>query len=83
MQVSRFLEDEVVVVVASSHPLAGAGEISPAQLQGLRFVSLHRSSTVAAVHTLLERSGIHWRNLAVVMVCPQQAQQRLLPSCRT
>ena len=60
----------MVVVVASAHPLAGAGEISPAQLEALRFVSLHRSSTVAAVHTILERSGIHWRSLAVVMVRP-------------
>ena len=74
MQFSKFLEDEVVVVVAANHPLASAGQITPAQLQALRFVSLHRSSTVAAVHVILERSGIQWRSLAVVMVRPRCCQ---------
>ena len=58
----------MVIIVASSHPLAPRGSITSAQLQALRFVSLHRSSTVAAVHSQLERNGIQWRTLAVVMV---------------
>ena len=57
-----------MIIVASSHPMAGRGTITAAELQALRFVSLHRSSTVAAVHSQLERNGIQWRTLAVVMV---------------
>ena len=67
---SHWLQDEVVIIVSASHPMAQRGSITPTELQALRYVSLHRSSTVAAVHSQLERNGIQWRTLAVVMVGP-------------
>lgn len=68
MQVRPYQEDEVVLIVSSSHPLAGETEIDKETLADLKFVSLHRSSTVKGIRTSLERHGIDWQSLPVVVV---------------
>ena len=67
LRVTHYADDEVVLVVPPAHPLAGAGVIDPADMFSLRYVSLHKSSTVAGVRALLEAAGIDWRALAVVL----------------
>ena len=47
-QVTPYQEDEVVIIVSAGHPLAGAGHINVDQLYSLKFVSLHKSSTLQA-----------------------------------
>lgn len=71
----------MVVIVPAGHELAGAGAIDREALAGLPFVSLHRSSTVAAIRAELESHGIDWQHLRVVMARPFAASCRppLLP----
>ena len=57
----------MVVIVPAGHELAGAGAIDREALAGLPFVSLHRSSTVAAIRAELESHGIDWQHLRVIM----------------
>ena len=68
LQVTHLQDDEVVLIVAKDHPLAAAEQISKQQLSSLKFVALHRSSTVQAIHETLEKHGVNWRGLPVVMV---------------
>ena len=63
------MEDEVVLIVGSDHALAGSEEIDRETLAGLKFVSLHRSSTVQGIKASLEQHGIDWKTLRTVMVC--------------
>jgi len=67
-QVTHYQSDEVVVILAADHPLAGAGAIDVDQLYSLHFVSLHRSSTLQGIRSLLEAADICWTGLKVVMV---------------
>ena len=60
----------MVVIVPAGHELAGAGAIDREALAGLPFVSLHRSSTVAAIRAELESHGIDWQHLRVIMERP-------------
>lgn len=60
----------MVLIVGRRHPLAGCPEIDREALANLRFVSLHRSSTVQGIKSTLEQHGIDWKTLQVVMVCP-------------
>ena len=69
VQVTHLQDEEVVLIVSKSHPDAGRGQIRKDHLQALKFVALHRSSTVQAIHTSLEEYGVNWRALPVVMVC--------------
>ena len=66
-QAAPYREDEVVVIVPADHELAGAATIDREALAGLPFVSLHRSSTVAAIRAELESHGIDWQHLRVIM----------------
>ena len=43
------------------------GSIDVSRLPSLRYVSLHKSSTVQAIHTKLEAAGVDWRALSVVL----------------
>lgn len=67
-QVTPYQKDEVVVVLAANHPLAGAGTINVDQLYSLKFVSLHKSTTVQGIRSILEAHSICWTGLQVVMV---------------
>jgi DNA-binding transcriptional LysR family regulator len=67
-QVRPYLEDVVQLVVGADHPLAGRREIDKGELAGLRFVAMHRSSTVQGIKAALEAAGIQWKTLQVVMV---------------
>ena len=58
-----------MLVVEPGHPLAGLGQIELTDLAGLRFVSLQKSSTVQGIRDLLEKHGVVWSKLQVVMVC--------------
>ncbi|KAK9831888.1 hypothetical protein WJX81_005804 [Elliptochloris bilobata] len=62
-----YRQDEVVLIVPGGHALAGAAIVDREALAGLPFVSLHRSSTVAAIHAELEAHGIDWQHLRVIM----------------
>ena len=44
-----------------------SGSIDVSRLPSLRYVSLHKSSTVQAIHTRLEAAGLDWRSLPVVL----------------
>ena len=66
-QVRPYAEDVVQLVVGSDHPLAGRAEIDKGELAGLRFVAMHRSSTVQGIKSTLEAAGIQWKTLQVVM----------------
>ncbi len=70
VQVRPYQEDEVVLIVGREHPLAGGPEIDRKTLASLKFVSLHRSSTVQGIKSTLEQHGIDWKTLQVVMVGP-------------
>lgn len=67
LQVTPYQKDEVVVVLAANHPLAGAGTINVDQLYSLKFVSLHKSTTVQGIRSILEAHSICWTGLQVVM----------------
>jgi DNA-binding transcriptional LysR family regulator len=67
-QVRPYQEDEVVLIVGDKHPLAGETEIDKEAFADLKFVSLHRSSTVKGIRTTLEKHGINWTHLQVVLV---------------
>jgi DNA-binding transcriptional LysR family regulator len=67
-QVTPYQDDEVVVVVAADHPLAAGGTISKDGLYGLKFVSLHNSSTLQGIRSQLEAADICWTGLQVNMV---------------
>ncbi|KAK9916423.1 hypothetical protein WJX75_002429 [Coccomyxa subellipsoidea] len=67
LQVRPYMEDEVVLIVGSDHALAGSEEIDRETLAGLKFVSLHRSSTVQGIKASLEQHGIDWKTLRTVM----------------
>ena len=67
-QVRPYQEDVVQLVVGAEHPLAGRQEIDKGELAGLRFVAMHRSSTVQGIKSALEAAGIQWKTLQVVMV---------------
>lgn len=56
------------LVVGAEHPLAGRRVIDKSELAGLRFVAMHRSSTVQGIKSALEAAGIQWKTLQVVMV---------------
>lgn len=58
----------MVIIVSKDHELAGAGQIRQEQLSKMKFVALHRSSTVQAIHETLERYDVNWRALPLVMV---------------
>ena len=47
--------------------VATCGSIDVSELPSLRYVSLHKSSTVQAIHTRLEAAGLDWRSLPVVL----------------
>ncbi len=69
----------MVLIVGDQHPLAGETEIDKEMLAELKFVSLHRSSTVKGIRTSLERHGIDWKSLQVVVVrspCLHGAQRK-------
>lgn len=70
LQAAPYRQDEVVLIVASSHALAGSATVDREALAGLPFVSLHRSSTVAAIRAELEAHGIDWQHLRVIMARP-------------
>ncbi len=59
-----------MLIVAGSHALAGSATVDREVLAGLPFVSLHRSSTVAAIRAELEAHGIDWQHLRVIMARP-------------
>jgi hypothetical protein len=72
-QAAPYREDEVVLIVAGDHALAGAASVDRDALAGLPFVSLHRSSTVAAIRAELEAHGIDWKHLRVIMARARRA----------
>ena len=47
--------------------VATCGSIDVSHLPSLRFVSLHKSSTVQAIRARLEAAGLDWRSLPVVL----------------
>ena len=51
----------------SSLAVTTRGSIDVSQLPSLRFVSLHKSSTVQAIRARLEAAGLDWRSLPVVL----------------
>ena len=67
-QVTPYQEDEVVLVVAPDHPMAGQRVIAVRDLDSLKFVSLQKSSTVQGIRNILEDHGVVWSSLQVVMV---------------
>ena len=69
VQVRPYQEDEVVLIVGRDHALAGCEEVDRDVLASLKFVSLHRSSTVQGIKASLEQHGIDWKTLRTVMVC--------------
>ena len=77
LQVTHLQDDEVVLIVGKEHALASAGQVSKDQLADIKFVALHRSSTVQAIHKSLEEHGVDWRSLPVVMLIPD------IPSCKS
>ncbi len=68
LQVRPYQEDEVVIIVGRDHPLAGCAEMDRKELADLKFVSLHRSSTLQGIKASLEQHGIEWKTLQTVMV---------------
>jgi hypothetical protein len=78
-QAAPYREDEVVLIVAGDHALAGAASVDRDALAGLPFVSLHRSSTVAAIRAELEAHGIDWKHLRVIMARARRAGRRGSP----
>ena len=58
----------MVLIVGRDHTLAGCKEVDRETLAGLKFVSLHRSSTVQGIKASLEQHGIDWKTLRTVMV---------------
>ncbi|BDA41067.1 probable ruBisCO transcriptional regulator [Coccomyxa sp. Obi] len=67
LQVRPYQEDEVVIIVGRDHPLAGCEEVDREALANLKFVSLHRSSTLQGIKASLEQHGIDWKTLQTVM----------------
>ncbi|KAK9823685.1 hypothetical protein WJX72_004627 [[Myrmecia] bisecta] len=67
LQVTPYKEDEVVIIVPKAHHFTDRSELSKEDLASLKFVSLHKSSTVQGIKNVLEQQGIDWKSLEVVM----------------
>ena len=69
MQAVSYAQDELVLLVPSSHELAQRGSIEKCELYNLDFVSLNQGSSVqvAQEETLLQQ-GIKWHKLNTHMV---------------
>ena len=68
MQVTHYQDDEVVIVCSGKSKLAGRAMLHKDELMSLQWVSLFKSSTVQAIKTTLEREGINWKAMKVVLV---------------
>ena len=68
LQVTHYQDDEVVIVCSGKSKLAGRAMLHKDELMSLQWVSLFKSSTVQAIKTTLEREGINWKAMQVVLV---------------
>lgn len=69
LQAVPYAQDELVLLVPSSHELAQRGSIEKCELYNLDFVSMNQGSSVQAAQeeTLLQQ-GIKWHKLRTHMV---------------
>ena len=67
-QVTHYQDDEVVIICSGKSKLAGRAMLHKDELMSLQWVSLFKSSTVQAIKTTLEREGINWKAMKVVLV---------------
>jgi len=59
LRVSQLFEDELMVVVAPGHPLAGQGEATVEQLAGARFILFERGASIRrAADEFFARAGL-------------------------
>ena len=68
LQVTHYQDDEVVIVCSGKSKLAGRAMLHKDELMSLQWVSLFKSSTVQAIKATLEREGINWKAMEVVLV---------------
>lgn len=68
LQVTHYQDDEVVIVCSGKSKLAGRAMLHKDELMSLQWVSLFKSSTVQAIKATLEREGINWKAMKVVLV---------------
>ena len=74
LQVTHYQDDEVVIVCSGKSKLAGRAMLHKDELMSLQWVSLFKSSTVQAIKTTLEREGINWKAMEVVLVSAHRMQ---------
>ena len=58
----------MVIICSGKSKLAGRAMLHKDELMSLQWVSLFKSSTVQAIKTTLEREGINWKAMKVVLV---------------
>ena len=68
LQVTPYLDDEVVLVCCKEHLLSKRESVTKRELKEFKFVSLFQSSTVQAIRSTLADHNIEWKALQVVLV---------------